>query len=324
MVLDEVTPMISAPVALAFTAGMVATFNPCGFSLLPAYLGGFVAGDDIAVPAAHRLRRVARVSAAVSVGFVVVFGTVGLVIDRIASEARQQLPWVTIVIGALLVGFGVASVAGWRPRLPVPVPRLVAGGSGVAPMIAYGMTFAIASLSCTIGPFLAVTGAAIDSSAWEAGMVYGAYALGMGLVVLVLTLGAAFAHSSIAKSLRGLSRVIPRVGGALMVFAGSYAIWYGRWELAVYDGRLDRDPVVDRIEVIRLRLVGLVERVGPLQLVVLTAVIVVGVGVWPRVRRSVASSRPPRAAGLPSSAAESDPSMPQMVPGEHAEANRSS
>lgn len=317
--------MISSTVALAFTAGMIATFNPCGFSLLPAYLGGFVAGDDIAVPAAHRLQRVAKVSAAVSVGFVVVFGTVGLIIDRIASEAQQQLPWVTIVIGALLVGFGVASVTGWQPRLPVPVPRLVAGGNGVAPMIAYGMTFAIASLSCTIGPFLAVTGAALDSSAWEAAMVYGAYALGMGLIVLILTLSAAFAHSSIATNLREFSRVIPRIGGALMVLAGSYAIWYGRWELAVYDGQLEGDPIVDRIEVIRLQLVSEIERVGPLRLVVLASIIVVGVGIWPRVRRSIANSRPPGSAvGPPNSTAGSDRSTPQAVPAEHFDADRSS
>ncbi len=317
--------MISSTVALAFAAGMIATFNPCGFSLLPAYLGGFVAGDDIAVPAVHRLQRVAKVSAAVSVGFVVVFGTVGLIIDRIASEARQQLPWVTIVIGALLVGFGVASVAGWQPRLPVPVPRLVAGGSGGAPMIAYGMTFAIASLSCTIGPFLAVTGAALDSSAWEAAMVYGAYALGMGLIVLILTLSAAFAHSSIATNLREFSRVIPRIGGALMVLAGSYAIWYGRWELAVYDGQLEGDPIVDRIEVIRLQLVSEVERIGPLRLVVLASIIVVGVGIWPRIRRSIANSRPPgSAAGPPSSAAGSDRSTPQPVPAQHVDADPSS
>lgn len=279
--------MISSTVALAFTAGMVATFNPCGFSLLPAYLGGFVASDVLDVPAASRVRRVSKVSAAVSIGFVLVFGTVGLIIDRIAREITQQLPWVTIVIGALLVAFGVASVAGRLARLPVPVPRLFAGGSGVVPMIAYGMTFAIASLSCTIGPFLAVTGTALDRSAWEAAMVYGAYALGMGLIVLILTLSTAFVHSSIATNLRKFSRVVPRIGGGLMVFAGSYAIWYGRWELAVYDGQLEGDPIIDRIEGLRLQLVREVQRVGPLGFVVLASIIVVGLAIRSRHRGSI-------------------------------------
>lgn len=33
--------MIDAPFALAFTAGLVATVNPCGFAMLPAYPCGF-------------------------------------------------------------------------------------------------------------------------------------------------------------------------------------------------------------------------------------------------------------------------------------------
>lgn len=88
--------MTSSTLALAFTAGMVATFNPCGFSLLPAYLGAFVAGDEVERSTERRLVRAAGVSAAVAVGFVVVFASVGLIIDRIASETQQQLPWVTI------------------------------------------------------------------------------------------------------------------------------------------------------------------------------------------------------------------------------------
>ena len=33
--------MIDAPLALAFSAGLVATVNPCGFAMLPAYLSYF-------------------------------------------------------------------------------------------------------------------------------------------------------------------------------------------------------------------------------------------------------------------------------------------
>ena len=40
--------MIDAPFALALTAGMVATVNPCGFAMLPAYLAYFVGAEDAA------------------------------------------------------------------------------------------------------------------------------------------------------------------------------------------------------------------------------------------------------------------------------------
>jgi len=285
--------MTNSTLALAFTAGMVATFNPCGFSLLPAYLGAFVAGDHVESSTERRLGRAAGVSAAVAIGFVVVFSSVGLIIDRIASETQRQLPWVTIVIGGVLVVLGLATVAGWRIKLPVAVPDLADGRSGFVMMVGYGITFAVASLSCTIGPFLAVTGVAVRGTAWDAATTYVAYALGMGLVVLMLSLGAAAAHSSIAAYVQKFARWAPRVGGALMVVAGSYAIWYGRWELAVYDGQLGDDPIVDRVENVRLLFVAEVQRIGATPLLVLAAGVTLGAIAWSRIRHDPAQRRRP-------------------------------
>ena len=160
--------MISGTIALAFTAGMVATFNPCGFSLLPAYIGAFVSGDAVTARVERRVLRAVGVAAAVSVGFIVVFATVGLIIDSIAGEARRQLPWVTIVIGALLIVAGIASVAGWKPNLALRGPHFSTRSNTATVMVGYGVTYAIASLSCTIGPFLAVTGTALSKSPLEA------------------------------------------------------------------------------------------------------------------------------------------------------------
>lgn len=137
-------------------------------------------------------------------------------------------------------------------------------------------------------------------------MVYGAYALGMGLVVLVLTLSAAFANSSVATNLREFSRVVPRIGGALMVLAGAYAIWYGRWELAVYDGQLEGDPIIDHIEGLRLQLVREVQRVGPLGLVGLASIIVVGLAIRSRHRGSIGVLSQRRSQSVPADHIEAD------------------
>lgn len=291
--------MTNSTLALALTAGMVATFNPCGFSLLPAYLGAFVVGDHVEMSTERRLARAAGVSAAVATGFVVVFASVGLIIDRIASETQRQLPWVTIGVGGVLVVFGLATVAGRRTKLQIPVPQLAAGRSGFLMMVGYGITFAVASLSCTIGPFLAVTGVAMRGTAWDAAATYVAYALGMGLVVLVLSLGAAAAHSSVAANVQKFALWAPRVGGALMVVAGSYAIWYGRWELAVYDGQLGGDPIVDRIENVRLIFVTEIQRIGATPLMVLAAGITIGLIAWSRIGHDPARRRGPAHSALP-------------------------
>ncbi len=266
--------MLSAPIILAFTAGMVATFNPCGFSLLPAYIGAFVATDETSERPERRVIRAVGVAAAVSLGFVIVFGTAGLIIDSLASGARRQLPWITIVIGGLLIIAGVASILGWKPKVGIRVPDLTTGKGGGRLMVGYGATYAIASLSCTIGPFLAVTGAALSQSRAQGIATYVAYALGMGVIILILSIAAALAHSTVANHMRQLSRIAPRVGGILMVLAGAYAIWYGRWELNVYSGDLSTDPVVDAMENFRLGLVGFIERIGAVRL---AAIVVIGV-----------------------------------------------
>lgn len=254
--------MISAPVALAFTAGMVATFNPCGFSLLPAYLGAFVAGDAAELRADQRVVRAVGVAAAVSLGFVVVFATAGLVIDQLTGATRERLPWVTISVGAALVLAGVAMVLGWKPSIAVRGPDLASGRRGIAAMTGYGATFAVASLSCTIGPFLAVTGVALTQSTTLGIATYVAYALGMGTIILAISVFAALAHTTLIQAMRNLTRVMTRLGGALMIAAGGYAVWYGRWELDVYAGDLEGDPVIDTIEDLRLRIVENIETIG--------------------------------------------------------------
>jgi cytochrome c-type biogenesis protein len=282
--------MISGTVALAFTAGMVATFNPCGFALLPAYIGAFVAGDEVSERTDQRVLGAIRVAAAVSVGFIIVFASVGLIIDRIAGEARRQLPWVTIVIGALLIVAGIAMAIGWKPTLAIRGPQFAVGSNQPRVMVGYGITYAIASLSCTIGPFLAVTGAALSQSPIEALGTYVAYALGMGVVILILSIASALAHTTVVNHMRRLSQIAPRVGGALMVLAGTYAIWYGRWELAVYDGDLGTDPLIDFMEAVRLWFVDSIQAVGAQRLAALTAIGIAAVITATRLTRT--PSRP--------------------------------
>ena len=132
--------MISGSITLAFAAGMVATFNPCGFSLLPAYIGAFVAGDQVTDRADKRVLRAVGVAASVSVGFIVVFTAIGVIIDSIAGELRRQLPWVTIVIGVALLVAGAAMALGWKPMLAIRGPQFSTKTNTPKVMVGYGIT----------------------------------------------------------------------------------------------------------------------------------------------------------------------------------------
>ncbi|MFV1990368.1 MAG: cytochrome c biogenesis CcdA family protein [Acidimicrobiales bacterium] len=305
--------MISSPILLAFTAGMVATFNPCGFALLPAYIGAFVATDQTAERPERRVLRAIAVAAAVSLGFVIVFAGAGLIIDSLASSVRRQLPWITIAIGGLLIVGGIATVFGWKPNVAIRVPNLTSGRNGTPFMVGYGATYAIASLSCTLGPFLAVTGAALSQSRTQGIATYVSYALGMGVIILILSIAAALAHSTVANHLRSFSRIAPRVGGAFMILAGGYAIWYGRWEIAVYSGDLSSDPLIEKIEDIRLAITNFIETIGAVRLTTIVAIGVIAVITTARYSRPGPA---PSQKSTESEQASSSQSMSTPVPGE--------
>ena len=253
--------MIDAPLALAFAAGMIATINPCGFALLPAYIGAFVAGDDVALRADRRIARAIGVSAAVSVGFAAMFITVGIVFSSASSALRQQMPWVTIIIGTTMVAMGIASIAGWKPRLPFQTSASAQRQDAVG-MATFGFVYALVSLSCTLGPFLSVSTFAMQRSFLGGITTYVVYAAGMGTIILALSVSAALAHDAFVGTLRNASKYAPRLAGVLLLLSGSYAIWYGRYELSVYDGNRSGDALVDAGFNLQTRFVVIVQSVG--------------------------------------------------------------
>lgn len=271
--------MFGAPVALAFTAGMVATFDPSGFSLLPAYISSFVVGDEATDRMDRRIIRAIGAAGSMSVGFVLVFTTVGLAIESLAGQVRRQLPWVTVVIGVLLIAAGVAMVAGWKPTAAVPMLNLKRRGGRHRVMVIDGSTFAVVSLSCTIGPFLAVTGAALTQSSVQGFAAYVAYALGMGVMILAISLASALAHTTAVNRMRRISAGVSRLGGALMILAGGYVIWYASWELAVFRGDPETDPLIDAAEGVRLWFVEGIGNIGSGRPSVIVGVLVVA-GIW--------------------------------------------
>lgn len=282
--------MSDLPIVLALTAGTVAAFNPCGFAMLPAYLAMLVAGPPAgpsagpsdSAPATTWWRgpvgRAVLLSASMTAGFVTVFGLFGLVVTPLAVSIGSYLPWVTIVIGLALTGLG-----GWllaNRTLLVRVPKLATGrpAMSMSALYGYGLTYAVASLSCTIGPFLAVISASLSGSGLLGGLaVFVAYALGMGLVVTVLSLAVALARVTAVTKLRRVLPHVSRLSGALLVAAGLYVAYYGWYEVRVFDGGDTADPLVSAVTAAQGAVSGRLEAFGPggiaLVLAVLLAVL---------------------------------------------------
>ncbi len=259
---------------LAFTAGLVAAVNPCGFALLPGYLSLTVLADT--TPGRSRaMGRALSTSGLMTLGFAVVFLGFGLIVAPVASSAQQYLPWVTLVLGLGLAASGVWLAAGRRiPALRVGARR-PGSGNGPLPAFGYGVFYALASLTCTVGPFLAVVVSSFRSGSTGAGLVlFAAYALGMGALVATAAIAVALARTSLLGRLRRSGAWLPRVVGVVLLLVGAYVAWYGAWELRVLSGATaGPDPIVSAAAGVQSDLVGLV-RAGGLWWLALPAVLV--------------------------------------------------
>ncbi|WP_284740342.1 cytochrome c biogenesis CcdA family protein [Amycolatopsis sp. RTGN1] len=262
----------------ALAAGMVAAVNPCGFAMLPAYLTLAVAGESRATMAA--VWRALAVTGLMALGFLTVFGAFGLVVAPLGTSVQEYLPAVTVVVGVVMVGLGVWMLAGKQITLLVPKPRKGAPTARLKSMFGYGLAYAVVSLSCTIGPFLAVTSQTFRSGSLVTGIAaYLVYGLGMALVVGVLAVSVALASTAVTTWVRRVLPYVNRIGGAILVLAGLYIGYYGVYELRLFhaDGSAE-DPIVDGAGKVQAVLAGLVDRAGPVPLV-LGLLVLVGVGV---------------------------------------------
>lgn len=273
--------------ALAFAAGTVAAFNPCGFAMLPAYLTVVIQRESDSRAAA--LGRALAATAAMAAGFLVVFGVFGLLTVSVASTVQRYLPYATLAIGIGLAAVGVWLLAGLQiPGWSFGKGARWAPTARVGSMFGYGAGYALASLSCTVGPFLAVTGSSLRSgSALSTLSVYAAYAAGIAVVVGVLAVAVALASGAVIDRMRRVQPYVNRLSGAILLPVGLYVAYYGWFELRLVSGDGPaRDPVIAAAGLVQGTLAGWVYQLGsrPWLLVpaALTAAVTAG---WLRRRR---------------------------------------
>lgn len=230
--------MIDAPLALAFTAGLVATVNPCGFAMLPAYLAWFVGVDADTVPSpAAGVGRALRVSGLVSVTFIVVFAAVGVLVTAGALLVIDIVPWLAIVVGVALAAAGVAMLRGWKPVVAVPQRSNGVSRRDSRGVVLFGVSYAVASLSCTLPVFLAVVAGTITSVDLASGVaIFIAYGVGMSLVLVAVTIAVAMTRGTFVHRMRRSSRHVDRAAAVLLIVAGVYIAFYWAFTLAVPTG----------------------------------------------------------------------------------------
>ena len=172
------------------------------------------------------------VGGSVTAGFIVLFGVAGMLIGVGARSAVADiLPWLGLGIGVALTIAGAWMLGGGK--LYTGIAQRAAGHMGdpsrtsVRGYFLFGLSYGTASLSCTLPIFLAVVGTsfAVSSIGTSLGQ-FVLYAMGMGLVIIALTLGMALFKGGMVGALRKALPHIQPVGTWMMILAGSYIVFY--------------------------------------------------------------------------------------------------
>lgn len=228
--------MIEAPLALAFGAGLLATFNPCGFAMLPAYLSYFMGlNDDADRGRGASLRSALTVGAVVSIGFLLVFGIAGILITLGVRLVIDLIPWLALIVGLAVAVLGIALIRGYELTVGLPKTKRASKGRGYGSVFAFGVSYAVASLSCTLPVFLTVVAAQVTSGTFVSGLAtFVAYGAGMSLVLVAITVALALGKNTLVARMRGSVRYVGRISGFVLVLAGAYIIWF--WTTNIVSG----------------------------------------------------------------------------------------
>jgi cytochrome c biogenesis protein CcdA len=219
------------PLGYAFAAGMVASVNPCGFFLLPSYVSYHLGTEEAGFeqsPVVARLARSLLLGGVATLGFIVVFASVGAVVATGGRWLITVFPYagLSMGIGMILLGLWLG-FTGRTIGIAQANRLMVAPKRNLWNVFLFGLGYAVGSLSCTLPVFLVVVGTAVVTQGLAAsfGQFIG-YALGMGFVLMGVTLGVSLFKGAVTAYMRAIMPYLHRVSTMFLIGAGSYLIYY--------------------------------------------------------------------------------------------------
>lgn len=219
------------PFGYAFGAGMVASVNPCGFLMLPAF-GTYYLGTEeesfLKSPAPFRVLRAVALAATATAGFVLLFGAVGLTLSLGGRALIGLFPWGGFLVGVGLTALGLWLLVSGHSLGILQASRVQASfGKGIGNVFLFGIAYGVCSLSCTLPIFLVVVGTALATGSLLDGLgQFVNYGLGMGMVLALVTVSTAAFGGAFTRRLRSLLPHVHRAGAVFLTAAGLYIVYY--------------------------------------------------------------------------------------------------
>ncbi|HYS71227.1 MAG TPA: redoxin domain-containing protein [Thermoplasmata archaeon] len=226
--------------ALLVVAALLSFFSPCSFPVLPAFMT-FYMNLDAKGETDPAKKPTAKTAAGrgfiASLGIVAVYGIIALIVFAAGVAAKAILPWVSPVVGVLLIVFGILTLLPYqyhfltRPFIALKKKIAARFGGNWTPgiktkLFAFGAGYGAAGFACVAPPFIgAVLNASALGRADQALFGLALYVLIVIVTMIAVVVALHVAGDRALKKIRVWSSVIKYVSAAALLVAGGYLLW---------------------------------------------------------------------------------------------------
>ena len=207
---------------ISFAAGILSFLSPCVLPLVPGYISliSGVSIDNLKSGETNR-RAVILNSLAFNLGLSTIFLVLGTTAGLVGAAITSN-PWIRIIGGAVIIGFGLQLIGLLKIGALYKDTRFFSSEKprGFLGSVALGMAFAAGWTPC-IGPILGgIIGLAATSGGWKSGLVLSAfYSAGLAIPFLITGLGINKFLSFYSGFRKHLHKV-EVISGAVLIFVG--------------------------------------------------------------------------------------------------------
>jgi len=137
-------------------------------------------------------------------------------------------PYAGVAVGGLMFAGGLYFLATRKSLGIMAAGRMAVGRQrNLGNAFLYGIVYATGSLSCTLPIFMVVVGSSLASGGLAGSfMQFISYGLGMGVVLIAVTLGAALFRGTLTRRLRAVMPHVHRISAPFLTGAGTYLVYY--------------------------------------------------------------------------------------------------
>jgi cytochrome c biogenesis protein CcdA len=166
--------------------------------------------------------------AVATTGFLAILALVGTIIAAGGQWLIRVFPFAGLAIGGAMALLGIYLLVTRRTLGILAASRVtVSPQRNLRNVFLFGIAYATGSLSCTLPIFLVVIGSSLASLGLANSFVqFIGYGLGMGTILIAVTVGAALFQGTVSRWLRSAMPYVHRISALFLVGAGAYLVYY--------------------------------------------------------------------------------------------------